>query len=143
MLHSELSHRLEQVQTTTKRLAQDVASGRGATESMVPVEGAVIRNGNRVSSIPETSPITEFPAWSPPGFKGIVRNKAGVHFFAAHVTAGKGEHQLDVFAVQTFDNKMLAQLLVKRSQSSSSTVPAFFERRGTPVFGPPHRQGVA
>jgi sigma-B regulation protein RsbU (phosphoserine phosphatase) len=111
MLRAELSRHLEQLQTSAERLALDVASGRGSTESMARGEGAVIRNGNRVSSIPETSPITEFPAWSPPRFKGIIRNKAGMHFFAAHATAAKGEHQIDVFAVETLDNKMLAQLL--------------------------------
>jgi sigma-B regulation protein RsbU (phosphoserine phosphatase) len=111
MLRAELSRHLEELQTSAERLALDVASGRGGTASMTHGEGAVIRDGSRVSSIPETSPITEFPAWSPPRFKGIIRNKAGMYFFAAHGTAAKGEHQVDVFAVQTLDNKMLAQLL--------------------------------
>jgi sigma-B regulation protein RsbU (phosphoserine phosphatase) len=74
-------------------------------------EAAVIRNENRVSSIPETSPITEFPLWSPPRFKGIIRNKAGMYFFAANATAANGQHQVDVFRVETLDSKMLAQLL--------------------------------
>src|SRR5260370_35207537 len=111
MLRAELGSLLEQLQTSAERLALDVASGRGPTESMARGEGAVIRNGNRVLSIPERSPITEFPAWSPPRFKGIIRNKAGMHFFAAQATAAKGEHQVDGFVVETLDNKMLAQLL--------------------------------
>jgi sigma-B regulation protein RsbU (phosphoserine phosphatase) len=111
MLRAELSRHLEQLQTSAERLALDVASGRGSTESVARGKGAVIRDGNRVFSIPETSPITEFPAWSPPRFKGIIRNKAGMFFFAAYGTAAKGEHQVDVFAVETLDNKMLAQLL--------------------------------
>jgi sigma-B regulation protein RsbU (phosphoserine phosphatase) len=111
MLRAELSRRLEQLQTSAERLARDVASGRGPTESMARGQAAVIRNGNRVSSIPETSPITEFPAWSPPRFKGIIRNKAGIYFFAAKATAANGQHQVDIFAVETLDNKMLAQLL--------------------------------
>jgi sigma-B regulation protein RsbU (phosphoserine phosphatase) len=111
MLHAEFSRHLEQLQTSAERLALDVAWGRGPAESMAGSEGAVIRNGNRVSSIPETGPITEFPAWSAPRFKGIVKNRAGMHFFAAHATAAKGERQVDVFAVETLDNKMLAQLL--------------------------------
>jgi sigma-B regulation protein RsbU (phosphoserine phosphatase) len=112
MLRAELSRHLEELQTFAERLALDVASGRGGgTASMAHGEGAVIRDGSRVSSIPKTSPITEFPAWSPPRFKGIIRNKAGIYFFAAHGTAAKSEHQVDVFAVETLDNKMLAQLL--------------------------------
>lgn len=55
MLHAELSRHLEQLQTSAERLALDVASGRGPTESMARGEGAVIRNGNRVSSIPYTT----------------------------------------------------------------------------------------
>jgi sigma-B regulation protein RsbU (phosphoserine phosphatase) len=111
MLHAELSRHLEQLQTSAERLARDVASGRGPTESMARGEGAVIRNGNRVSSIPEISLITEFPAWTPPRFRGIIRNRVGVYFFAAHATAAKGEHQVDVLAVERLDNNMLAQLL--------------------------------
>jgi sigma-B regulation protein RsbU (phosphoserine phosphatase) len=111
MLRAELSSRLEQLQTSAERLARDVASGRGPTESMARGEAAVIRNENRVSSIPETSPITEFPLWSPPRFKGIIRNKAGMYFFAANATAANGQHQVDVFRLETLDSKMLAQLL--------------------------------
>jgi len=111
MLRAELSSRLEQLQTSAERLARDVASGRGPTESMARGEAAVIRNENRVSSIPETSPITEFPLWSPPRFKGIIRNKAGMYFFAANATAANGQHQADIFRVETLDSKMLAQLL--------------------------------
>jgi sigma-B regulation protein RsbU (phosphoserine phosphatase) len=111
MLRVELSRRLEQLQTSAERLARDVASGRVPTEPMARGEGAIIRNGNRVSSIPENSLISEFPAWSPPRFKGIVRNKAGMYFFAAHATAAKDEHQVEVFAVETLDNNMLAELL--------------------------------
>jgi sigma-B regulation protein RsbU (phosphoserine phosphatase) len=112
MLRAELSRRLEQLQTSAERLARDVASGRVPTESMARGEGAVIRNGSRVSTIPETGLITEFPAWSPPRFKGIIRNKAGMYFFAAHATAAKGEHQVEVFAVETLDNNQLAELLL-------------------------------
>jgi phosphoserine phosphatase RsbU/P len=61
MLRAELSRHLEQLQASAERLALDVASGRGPTESMARGEAAVIRDGNRVSSIAETSPITEFP----------------------------------------------------------------------------------
>jgi sigma-B regulation protein RsbU (phosphoserine phosphatase) len=116
MVRAELDRHVEQLQTSAEHLALDVASGRGPTESMAPGQGAVIQNGNRVSlipetRIPETGPITEFPAWSRPEFKGIVRNKAGTHFFAAHATANKDEHAVDVFAVERLDNKMLAQLL--------------------------------
>jgi sigma-B regulation protein RsbU (phosphoserine phosphatase) len=116
MLHAELSRHLEQLQTSAERLALDVASARRPTESMSRDEEAVIRNGNRVSffpetATPETGPITEFPAWSPTGFKGIIRNKAGTHFFATHATAAEGAHQVDVFIVKTLDDKMLAQLL--------------------------------
>jgi sigma-B regulation protein RsbU (phosphoserine phosphatase) len=111
MLRAELSRHLEQLQTSAERLALDVASGRGPTASMPRGEGAVIRDGNRVSSIPEISLITEFPAWSPPRFQGVIRNKAGMYFFAVRATAAKGEHQVDVFAVETLDNKMLAELL--------------------------------
>jgi len=111
MLHEELNRHLEQLATSAERLALDIASGRGPAESMAFGQAAVIRNGNQVSFVPETSLITEFPAWSPPRFKGIIRNKAGKHFFAALATAAKGERQVDVFAVETLDNKTLAQLL--------------------------------
>jgi sigma-B regulation protein RsbU (phosphoserine phosphatase) len=113
MLQMELSRHLEHLQTSAKRLALDVASGRGPTESMAPGEGAVIRNGDRVSSIPESSLIIEFPAWSQPGFKGILRNKAGTHFFAAHAFAPKGEQHVEVIALETLENQKLAQLLLE------------------------------
>jgi phosphoserine phosphatase RsbU/P len=111
MLHAELTRHLEQLQASAERLALDVASGRGPTESMANGEGAIVRNGNRVSSIPDNGLTTEFPAWSSPRFTGVVRNKAGMHFIAARATAAKGEHQVDVLLVQALDNKMLAQLL--------------------------------
>ncbi len=103
LLKSELERRLDAVYNSAERLAQDTAAGRPRTAGTLPLEETVVRIGNRA-----TSP---FPAWSKPGFKGVVSKAEGTQFFAAHAVAGSGDRRAEVFAYQLLDKETLAQLL--------------------------------
>jgi sigma-B regulation protein RsbU (phosphoserine phosphatase) len=103
LLHEELDRRTEQLMTTAQNIGQDV-SIRGASSVSLPAgASAITRTGSR-------SP-ADFPPWSTPGFKGVVRDKDGVRFLAAHGSAGNGKQRAEVFVYQELDNKLLSELL--------------------------------
>jgi sigma-B regulation protein RsbU (phosphoserine phosphatase) len=103
MLHSELDWRIEQLLTTAQHIAQDV-SVRGESAISTPTgTRALIRKGNQ-------SP-ADFPTWSAPGFKGVIRNSDGMRFLVAHDSVGTGKQQTEVFVYQELDNKLLSELL--------------------------------
>jgi sigma-B regulation protein RsbU (phosphoserine phosphatase) len=103
LLKSELERREGQVYNSAERLAQDVAVGTQRSSAGLPFEETIIRTGNR--------PSPGFPAWSAPGFRGVVMKADGSHFFAAHAAAGTGERHAEVFAYQKLDKQTLAELL--------------------------------
>src|SRR5215831_2685921 len=103
LLKSEIERREGQVYNSAERLAEDLAAGRQRSSADLPFEETIIRTGNR--------PSLEFPAWSTPGFRGVVTKADGSHFFAAHAAAGTGERHTEVFAYQKLDKHTLAELL--------------------------------
>ena len=103
LLKSEVERREGQVYSSAERLAEDVAAGTQRSSAGVPLTETIIRTGNR--------PSPGFPAWSMPGFRGIVMKADGSHFFAAHAAAGIGERHTEVFACQKLDKQTLADLL--------------------------------
>src|SRR5499426_2778944 len=103
LLKSEVERREGQVYSSAERMAEDVAAGTQRSSAGVPLTETIIRTGNRASP--------GFPAWSMPGFKGIVMKADGSHFFAAHAAAGTGERHTEVFAYQKLDQHTLADLL--------------------------------
>jgi len=103
LLKSEIERREGQVYNSAERLAEDLAAGTQRSSADLPFEETIIRTGNR--------PSPEFPAWSTPGFRGVVTKADGSHFFAAHAAAGTGERHTEVFAYQKLDKHTLAELL--------------------------------
>ncbi len=101
LLRVELDRRLAEIYSSAERSAQSAAAGR---ERPAPADGeeVIIRMRNQRSK--------EFPNWSMPGFKGIIRD-GDTQFIAAHAEAGSGERRVEAFAFQRMDNKWLAQLL--------------------------------
>jgi sigma-B regulation protein RsbU (phosphoserine phosphatase) len=102
LVKAELERRTEQVYNSAERLAQDTAAGRPRSGVALPSEEVIIRTDSRNPD--------EFPAWSKPGFKGIITGDDGAHFFAAHAAAAAGGRRAEVFAYQTFDKQTLADL---------------------------------
>ncbi|HLQ77351.1 MAG TPA: SpoIIE family protein phosphatase [Terriglobia bacterium] len=103
LLHVELDRRIDQLLTTAQRISDDVTI-HGESSATIPMgEKAIIRTG--VHSPPE------FPAWSTPGFKGVLLNKDGVRFLAAHGSARNGRQLTEAFVYQELDNKLLSELL--------------------------------
>jgi len=97
LLHAEIDQRIDRLMATAQLLGQEV-SAHGAAGVSTPLgEQTFIRTGNHSPS--------EFPKWSAPGFKGILRNKEGIHFIAAHGSTGTGKQLAEVFLYQTLDNK--------------------------------------
>jgi phosphoserine phosphatase RsbU/P len=103
MMNSELQRREEQLYLSAQRLAVDLATGRGRTTPALPREEVIVSTGNRPR---------EFPQWSKPGFKGLVRS-ADDRFFAAHAAfrAEGARHAAEVFSFQPLDEQTLSQLL--------------------------------
>jgi sigma-B regulation protein RsbU (phosphoserine phosphatase) len=103
LLHAEVDQRLEQLLTTAQHIGQDV-SVRGESSISIPAgTRALIRTDKK-------SPV-DFPSWSAAGFKGVIRNKDGMRFLAAHGSAGNGKQRTEVFVYQILDNKLLSELL--------------------------------
>jgi phosphoserine phosphatase RsbU/P len=103
LLKSEIERRESQVYNSAERLAEDVATGTQRSSAGLPDTETIIRTGNR--------PSIGFPTWSTPGFRGVVMNVDGSHFFAAHAATGTGERHTEVFAYQKLDKQTLAELL--------------------------------
>ena len=82
ILHQELAHRQERLYVSTR-------------------QGEAGVNSRSLAQIPE---------WSEPGFKGLVRDRDGQYYVAAHV-AGPDGGVPGVFVVQPIDNAFLAGLL--------------------------------
>src|SRR6185436_11700231 len=79
LLHEQIDQRIDGVYAQAERRAQAASAKREA----VPVnsgETVVLRGGGRSSTSPDTGLIAEFPAWSQPGFRGIVRSTTGKLF---------------------------------------------------------------
>ena len=110
LLRQELNRRIEQVYLRAESLAQTAAAGNDVT-GVDEGESAILRQGERRRTIPESGQITVFPEWSRSGFKGILRNSAGKYFLAAHAASGEGNRQADVFAARELDAALLAELL--------------------------------
>ena len=105
---AELNRRLDQVQTTARFLSQNLAdAGSRISPEAVP-ERVLIRSGNR--TIAKPGPIAQFPSWSTPGFKGVVRTSAREYFMAAHVEV-QGQPRVDVFAYAPLDDRILSEFL--------------------------------
>jgi phosphoserine phosphatase RsbU/P len=102
LLKSEVERRELQVYNTAERIALEVSAGTRRTDAAIPVE-TIIRSANRTPN--------GFPAWSTPGFKGVITKADGSHFFAAHTAAGTGDRYTEVFAYQKLDQQTLAELL--------------------------------
>jgi sigma-B regulation protein RsbU (phosphoserine phosphatase) len=73
-------------------------------------EGAVLRIGGKTATV-HGSVISEFPTWTRPGFNGVVRNRAGVFYLAAHTELKEENRKAEVFAVRPLDVNLLADLL--------------------------------
>jgi sigma-B regulation protein RsbU (phosphoserine phosphatase) len=103
LLHAEVDRHLELLLTTAQHISQDVAA-RGESSITIPAgTRALIRSENK-------SP-ADFPSWSAPGFTGVIRNRDGVRFLAAHGSAGSGKKRTEVFVYQELDNQFLSELL--------------------------------
>jgi phosphoserine phosphatase RsbU/P len=109
MLHKELERRLEQVHSSAEHRAQAALDGR--TPAGMPAEESAVLRMDGKSLVASGSTISEFPAWSKPGFKGVVRNRAGVFYLAAHAEIAEGPRIVEVFAGRPFDTTLLAELL--------------------------------
>jgi sigma-B regulation protein RsbU (phosphoserine phosphatase) len=111
LLHKELERKLEQLHSSAERRAESAMDDKAAdTVAIGSGEGAVLRTGGKASTIPGSA-ISEFPAWSEPGFKGVVRNRAGGLYLAAHAVKEEGNRSIEVFAVRPLDASLLANLL--------------------------------
>jgi len=102
LVHIAIERQLDELQSTAERMAEAFRAGREGAGILSPSEVAIIRREGKASS--------DFPEWSTPGFKGIVANAAGDHFFSAHAAAGSGRERVEVFASRKMDNAALAQL---------------------------------
>jgi len=75
LLHKELERRLEQVYSSAERQAQAALDGKSIDSvALDPGEAAVLRTHSKTSTT-SGSPISAFPAWRAPGFKGVVRSR--------------------------------------------------------------------
>src|SRR6266446_2263446 len=108
LLTTALDQRLDELRDAADRVAEDVLSGRRPASLEVPGYHVIVRSGNRVSSIPEASPVVDYPSWTPPGFKGVVKTDTGAYFLAG---AGAREHGVEALAYRPLDEELLSQLL--------------------------------
>jgi phosphoserine phosphatase RsbU/P len=102
LFHEELERRLDQLHRSAEQLATDIAAGAGR-RTLGPDVQLIIRSARDAAG--------GFPPWTTSEFRGLVRNEAGTHFFAAHASAGKAERRVDIFAYQIMDDEVLARLL--------------------------------
>jgi len=106
LLHAEVDRRTEQLMETAQHIGQDV-SVRGESSIAIPAgTRALIRTESK-----SPAGFPPFPAWSAPGFKGVIRNSDGMRFLAAHGSAGNGKQRTEVFIYQELDNKLLSEFL--------------------------------
>ena len=111
LLHKELERRLEQLYSSAERQAQAALGGKSIESvALDSGEAAVLRTNGKTSTT-SGSPISAFPAWSAPGFKGVVRSRTKAFYLAAHTKLGDGNQSVEVFAVRPFDANLLAGLL--------------------------------
>jgi sigma-B regulation protein RsbU (phosphoserine phosphatase) len=109
LAQSELNRRIDRLQLDARQFAEDIQAGhRKPVAGAFPFQ-AVVRIGKR-TIVPEGA-IREIPAWSAPGFKGIVRNTASAYFLAAHAASGGAENAVEVFAFSEFDDEAVAELV--------------------------------
>ena len=112
LLHAELERRLEQAHSTAEDLARVFVDGRDPSFGPNGVrQAAVVRTMERTLSISEVGPLSEFPAWSKPGFKGVVKTSNGTFFLAAHAEVIENRRRAEAFYVRTLDNTLLSELL--------------------------------
>jgi sigma-B regulation protein RsbU (phosphoserine phosphatase) len=100
LVHSEINRRLDQTHVSAEKVAEDYLAGRevaGQTGDRI-----IVRGDKRTG---------EFPSWSKPGFKGIVVNASGDHFFAADAELKRQGRDVEVFVSRSIDNHVLADLL--------------------------------
>jgi sigma-B regulation protein RsbU (phosphoserine phosphatase) len=109
MLHKEMERRLDQVHSSAERRAQAALDGKPAA-GVAAEESALLRM-NGTLSIVSGSAISEFPAWSMKGFRGVVRNREGSFYLAAHAGLEVENRSAEVFAVRPLDETVLAELL--------------------------------
>ena len=105
---SALNDRLDLLQTTAKLTARNLVNARGNVSSGAP-DQMILRIGNRIFS--KDGPVQDIPAWSKPGFKGVIRRDTSEYLMAAHEEAGTGAQRVEVFAYAPFDNEVLAKFL--------------------------------
>jgi sigma-B regulation protein RsbU (phosphoserine phosphatase) len=133
LLTTELDQRLDELQRSAERVAQDVLSGRKPSSIGMPGYDVIIRTGNRASALPETAPIVNFPSWVVPGFKGVVKTDAGSYFLSG---AAAGERRVDVLVYRPLDEDLLSQLLPRLASvelfSVESEIRPYIGRRGDP-----------
>ena len=103
VLHTEIDRRLEQLHTFAQQRAEDVSAGKAPAVPIDRPERTIIRTGSRTPN--------EFPGWSTPGFRGVLKDKAGAYFLGAHAGAGSGERRAEAFAYRAVDSRLLADLM--------------------------------
>ena len=105
---SELNRSMDQLENVARLRAQEISEGKQrASADGLPAQ-AVIRVGNRTT--PGDGPIAAIPAWSKPGYKGIIKADASLYFIAAHSESGTGARRVEVFAYIPFDDAFLATM---------------------------------
>ena len=103
IVQSELNHRIAEISDAARSLAAS------RSRSAAPVrEQEVVGITQKVLSGQDS--ISEFPSWSKPGFKGIVRIKKGAYAIAADELASGGR-KTEVFGYAPLDAELLAELL--------------------------------
>jgi sigma-B regulation protein RsbU (phosphoserine phosphatase) len=103
LLHAEIDRRLEQLHNYAQQQAEDVSTGKESPSSTARAERTIVRTPGRAPA--------DFPAWSTPGFRGVLKTRAGTYFFAAHGSTGSGQRAVEVFAYRALDNPLLADLM--------------------------------
>src|SRR5262249_49002108 len=100
LVHSEINRRLDQTYVSAEKDAEDYLAGREVAGQTG--DGIIVRGDKGAR---------EFPSWSKPGFKGIVVNASGDHFFAAHSELKRQGRDVEVFVSRPVDNHVLADLM--------------------------------
>src|SRR5262249_12926564 len=88
LVQSEVNHHFDELEESSRQLAQDIAGGRRSATLEGLSSNVIIRTGNRVTR--SAGPIRDIPDWSRPGFKGVVSNDARGYFLAADAGAQTG-----------------------------------------------------
>jgi sigma-B regulation protein RsbU (phosphoserine phosphatase) len=100
LVHSEIDRRLDQVYVSAGRVAEDYSSGK---DVISPAGDNVLVRVDKRSG--------DFPGWSKPGFRGIVVNASGDHFFAGQAESHRQGRDVEVFVYQPVNNQVLAELM--------------------------------